>query len=271
MKLLKKLLWVIILPLSVPALSQPRLDNTVQLVDTDAQPVAHEPLREADIAFQWTVERVIDTREKQNLALNWPQNPLINLMVKSALEANLPAYTTSECAEHYSDSELVARGSYCHVIQVPCWDDPDELCDSFICEPLDLSKVVKWRVIEEWVFDKEQGRMIPRIVSIAPLFRPVVAGLELEAIPLFWIKYDEARNILAQNKVFEGHNEAGMVSYDHFFQARLFSSYITKYPNAFDLQIGQMEEFAENNMAALYEAERIKQKLFETEHDQWEY
>ncbi|MDL5048930.1 hypothetical protein QQ054_23235 [Oscillatoria amoena NRMC-F 0135] len=56
-----------------------------------------------------------------------------------------------------------------------------------------------------------------------------------------------------------------------FFQGRLFSSYVTKYPNAFDLPISQMEEFADNSLAALYQSEQIRLKLMETEHDLWEY
>ena len=57
----------------------------------------------------------------------------------------------------------------------------------------------------------------------------------------------------------------------HFFEKRMFSSYIIKWSNAYDYKIADYEEFKDNNMAALLEGERIKHKLFEMEHDLWEY
>lgn len=269
-KFILKNLWVLMLLVCPLAKAQP-FNNPPQ--DLTAAPVALEPLREADIAFQWTVERVIDTREKQNLALNWPKNSLRNVLMRAILEGEVTAYTNDSFSTTMADTTLATRGEYCRIIQVICpgSDDPTDLCDQYVCDPPDYEKMVKWRVIEQWYFDKEQSRMIPRIIGMALLYRPVVAGLELPETPLFWVKYDEARTVLAKNKILNPRNEQASISYDHFFQARQFSSYITKYPNVHDLRINEMEEYADNNMAALLQAEKMKQRLFETEHDLWEF
>ncbi len=266
-KFIKNQLWVLLLPLCFVANAQ---FNTPPR-DMTATPVAFEPLRQADIAFQWTVERIIDTREKQNLALNWPQNPLRNIMYNSVLTGQVPAYRNNQFTEAIPDTAIVHIGEYCYNVEIPCSDDYESVCDTFICDPLDIEKAVKWKVVEQWYFDSEQSRMIPRIIGLALMYRPIVGGLELPETPVFWVKYDDLRPALAQNQILNPHNEAASISFDHFFNARLFSSYIVKYPNVYDLPIGAMEEFADNNTAALLQAEKMKQKLFETEHDLWEF
>lgn len=265
-----KNLWVLMALVCSFATAQP-FNNPPQ--DNTASPVELEPLRQSDIAFQWTVERIIDSREKQNLSLNWPKNSLKNVLFSAILRGELTAYENDSFATTISPSVLAEKGEYCHIIEVICpeFNDPSILCDSTVCEPLDYDKLVKWKVIEQWYFDKEQGRMIPRIIGMALLYRPIVAGLELPETPLFWVKYDDARPALAKNKILNPKNEQASMSYDHFFNGRYFSSYIIKYPNVHDYYIGEMEEFADNNTAALLHSEEAKKKLFEMEHDQWEY
>lgn len=239
--------------------------------DMTAKPVAYEPLRAADVAFQWTVERIIDTRERQNLALNWPKNPLRNVLCQAVLTGQVPAYRNNEFSEVIPDTAIAGIGEYCHLEQYVCGDDEFTLCDTMICDPLDLEKLYKWKIVEQWYFDSKQSRMVPRIIGLALMYRPIVAGLELPETTVFWVKYEDLRPTLAQNLVINPANQASSVSMDHFFQARLFSSYIIKYPNVHDLSIGDMEEYADNNTAALLHAERMKQKLMETEHDLWEF
>lgn len=269
-KLKLKNLWVLLAGVCTFATAQP-FNNPPQ--DLTAQAVAHEPLRETDIAFQWTVERIIDSREKQNLALNWPKNSLKNVLFKAIFNSELTAYQNDSFATVIPDTVLAKKGEYCYLTMAPCPDatDPTDVCEVQVCDPLEHDKLVKWKVLEQWYFDKEQGRMIPRIIGLALLYRPIVAGLELPETPLFWVKYDEARAVLAKNKIFNPKNEQASISYDHFFNGRYFSSYIIKYPNVYDMYIGEMEEYADNNTAALLKAEERKQHLFEIEHDQWEY
>jgi gliding motility associated protien GldN len=269
-KLKLKNLWVLMAMVCTFATAQP-LNSPPQ--DLTTTPVELEPLRQADIAFQWTIERIIDTREKQNLALNWPKNSLKNILFKAILNGEITAYENDSFTTTIADTSLAKKGEYCYLQTVVCEgsDDASDLCEVLVCDPLDYDKLVKWKVIEQWYFDKEQSRMIPRIIGLALMYRPIVAGLELPETPLFWVKYDDARPALAQNKILNPKNEQASMSYDHFFNGRYFSSYIIKYPNVHDYYIGEMEEFADNNTAALLQAEETKKKLFEMEHDQWEY
>lgn len=269
-KIILKNLWVLMAVVCTFANAQP-FNNPPK--DLTATPVAYEPLREADIAYQLNLERIIDTREKQNLALNWPKNSLKHVVIKAILKGEVDAYYTDSFSSKIADTSFAKIGRRCWIEEVICpgSDDPTDVCDTFICEDLDYDKLLKWKIIEQWYFDNEQSRMIPRIVGLALMYRPIVAGFELPETPMFWVKYDEVRPTLAKNKILNPKNVQASMSYDHFFSGRYFSSYITKYPNVHDMQISEMEEFADNNTAALLEAEKAKQRLFEMEHDQWEY
>jgi DUF971 family protein len=72
-------------------------------------------------------------------------------------------------------------------------------------------------------------------------------------------------------EVFNRQNDAARVTFDDWFEQRLFSSYITKEANQYDNRIKDFEDFRDNKVATMLESERIKYDLFEKEHDLWEY
>jgi gliding motility associated protien GldN len=237
--------------------------------------IPYPGLREADVAYQKRVERVIDTREKQNLALTWPRNHMGKIIFSKVLDGTLTAYQNDSLSSQYTSEEVNERGAIVENKQVPNPLNPDDiydLIDTTIVTEFDPEKIIKWRVMEDWIFDRKHSTMIVRIIAIAPLFKPVVAGLELPETPLFWVRWDEAReDVLTNQEMFNPFNDAARISMAHFFEKRMFSSYIIKWSNPYDYMIRDYEEFKDNSMAALLEGERMKAKLFEMEHDLWEY
>ena len=60
------------------------------------------------------------------------------------------------------------------------------------------------------------------------------------------------------------------MSFDEFFQRRLFSSYIVKESNVYDRRInGYMNQ--EDHLSQLWEGERIKENIRSIESTMWEY
>jgi hypothetical protein len=51
----------------------------------------------------------------------------------------------------------------------------------------------------------------------------------------------------------------------------MFSSYIVKESNVYDMDINLFEEFKDDGIAAQLESDRIKNDLFILEHDLWQY
>jgi len=235
-------------------------------------------LREADVMYSRRIERVIDTREKINLCLKWPKNPLYNIIYRAVTEkGTLTAYKSDSLDQgsFYTPEDILKLGSYDKNIQVyPDPNDPYYAIDYVIPVRFKPEEIRKYKLIEEWDFDRNTSEMYVRILAIAPMYRPVAGstGIELPEQEMFYIKYnDDARKLFVNEELFNRFNDAGRLTVDDFFEQRLFNSYITKESNQYDLAIRQFEEFKVDPYEALLQGEEIKGKLFEFEHDLWEY
>ena len=122
------------------------------------------------------------------------------------------------------------------------------------------------RIKEDWYFDKQRSQLLVRILGICPVMMKDREGVEIPE-PLFWIYFPEARPILAKAEMFNRFNSAERRTYDEIFWKRMFGSYVYKEQNVYDRKISQYA----TGMDALLEAERIKNELFEFEHDLWEF
>jgi gliding motility associated protien GldN len=91
---------------------------------------------------------------------------------------------------------------------------------------------------------------------------------DISQTQLFWVYYPEIRYYLSKQEVFNPNNDAQRISFDDLFTQRRFSSYIFKISNVYDDRA--IREY-NTGMDAMFEAERIKNWLFEYEHDLWEY
>ncbi|NJM14058.1 MAG: gliding motility protein GldN [Bacteroidales bacterium] len=96
-------------------------------------------------------------------------------------------------------------------------------------------------------------------------------GLPTEEIirrPAFWIYFPEARPMLARHEVYNRQNDANSISLDDFFWQRRFNSYIFAQSNVYNNRT--IQEYT-IGLETLLEADKIKNWLFEVEHDLWEY
>lgn len=237
-------------------------------------------LREADVFWAKRIERVIDVREKQNQCMQWPKNPLTLILYNAVISGKLIPYTNDSLSSVLTIEELSKKGSDTTYQETPIDpNDPTLTKTDTISIPFDpVERIKKFRIVEDWIFDKKESRMFCRIVSIAPQYREKVAGIDLGWVDLCVLKYHEDQNneidcreIFVNMEIFNRQNDAARVTYDDWFEQRLFSSYITKEANQYDNKIKDFAEFSNNGVAALLEAERIKNDLFEREHDLWEF
>lgn len=229
-------------------------------------------LREGDVSWMTRYERIIDTRQKMNIVLRYPKLSVFDLMLKLALQSDGPKmYSDRDFKQELSDQEMKDRLTYVEYVDVP-----DTINGGTMTVPVKgavpFESLVKLQIMEDWVFDNVQSRMYPRIVGIAIVYRPVVAGgsVELNEQPLFWMKYNDIRPFFVNAEVFNK-NLAHRISMDHYFQARMFDSQIIKEPNVMDAPLKYYPEFEDNGLAALLKSEEIKNDLFVMEHDLWEY
>tara|TARA_B100000963_G_scaffold140995_1_gene122771 strand:- start:1491 stop:2702 length:1212 start_codon:yes stop_codon:yes gene_type:complete len=142
--------------------------------------------------------------------------------------------------------------------------------DVVLLEPFEARFVYKYRIVEDWFFDKRRSKMDARIVSITPYatFSNEEEQEEKASVGTFF--YPEIRELLANHKIFNEQNMMTRMSFDEYFQRRLFSSVIIKESNVYDRSIKEYID-EKNKLAQLLEAERIKENIRMYESNAWEY
>ncbi|MGB4773657.1 MAG: gliding motility protein GldN [Daejeonella sp.] len=241
----------------------------------DAKAIPYANLREADIMFSKRVWREIDLRDKMNMIFASPKLRLIDILMDAVMAGELTAYDANSSKGDVNGDEFStvlkpdqAMLQFVDSVLVPIIDKEGNQTGTEI-KPgeFNADSIVKFRIKEDWVFDKQRSVFETRIVGIAPMVKKKAAGLSFDDQPAFWIYFPEARQILATKEVVSRKNDATGLSYDDIFMKRIFASYIVKESNPEDLRI---KDYAQG-IDRLYESERIKKGLMDFEHDLWSY
>jgi gliding motility associated protien GldN len=231
-------------------------------------------LRESDVAFAKRVWREIDIREKMNSYLASPKQRLIDVLLNAIDAGELTAYDPTPTREDPGGDTFAiplaqgkARGRMADSSVVDKFDaNGNKTGSSVQAGEFNADSVVKFRIKEDWVFDRQRSIFEPRIVGIAPLIRINIAG-NADYQPAFWIYFPEARHILATKEIVSRNSDATGLSFDDAFVKRIFTSYIVKESNDKDERI---KDYA-NGIDRLYEAERMKKTLMDWELNLWQY
>jgi gliding motility associated protien GldN len=126
--------------------------------------------------------------------------------------------------------------------------------------------IERYRLKEDWIFDKNLSVRYVRIIGIAPMARNSKGILE----PLFWLHYDQCRYLFAEKESFNLSNDAFSGTFEDLFEMRHFTGNVIKEENIYDRDITGKNGYAQG-IDALLEGERIKKEIFEYEHDLWNY
>jgi gliding motility associated protien GldN len=246
------------------------LDGVVEKKLTmEKQLVDYDPVRENDIMWEKRIWRVIDTREKMNLPFTYPEEPFIKILLDGVKAGTIRGFSAiDDKFSKQMTAEEISKQLY-KIDSIPI-ENPEtgEVTVSIVQNDLDLTTIKRFRVKEVWFFDKELSRLRNRILGIAPL-RDVTddAGNFLYELNMFWVYYPECRDYLSRHTAFMEGNDANPMTWEDLLEKRIFSSYIFKESNVFDRRI---QEYA-TGVDMLVEGEKIKQGIFNFEHDLWSF
>ena len=232
-------------------------------------------LKESDVLFSKRVWREIDLRDKMNTIFASPKSRLITILTDAIQAGELTAYDASSTKDDVNGDEFSAvlkseeaMARFADSVLVPTFDKDGNQTGTVVkAGEFNPDSIIKFRIKEDWIFDKQRSVFEPRIIGIAPMVRISAAGQAFDEQPAFWIYFPEVRQLLVTKAVVNRSNDATGLSYDDIFVKRIFSSYIVKESNAADLRI---KDYA-SGIERLYESDRIKKALMDFEHDLWSF
>jgi gliding motility associated protien GldN len=227
-------------------------------------------LRESDMLWSTRHWERIYTKEKINLSLYYPEvelpdrKSLFNVLVDGIVNEN----TISEVF----DDDRFTRPLTVEMVQSriqridTTWDPDDPsrwlLIDTIRIRPKD---VVAWDIKSDWYFDKQRGELKNRIIGISPFVRDNTG----DVVNLFWVWFPDARYALATHVVYNFNNNNARLTFDQLFHLRKFNSVVYKEDNVYDRAIKDYKR--NSSMDQLLEAQYIREKLRNMEHDLWEF
>ncbi|HAE14270.1 MAG: gliding motility protein GldN [Chitinophagales bacterium] len=234
--------------------------------------IPYDHIREADVFWEKRVWRQLDFREKMNLPFTWPVDPFMDFIYKAIMNGELTAY--SPLYDDFGEGTALTiediKNKYEGVDTTYTYDDETyEEKILLIPRQFDYQNIKKMQIKEDWIFDEETSTLVVRIMGMAPIIERIdpFTGEPIGDEIMFWLYYPDLRNILVRHEVFNEKNSARYITFEDIFEMRYFSSYIIKEDNVYDRFI--------NSYAAgidlVLESDRIKNEIFEFEHQLWEF
>lgn len=248
-------------------------------VNHKSKAIPWQYLREDDIMWKKRVWREIDTREKQNMGFRYEGDEntgggmFIEILIDALKKGRIKGYkaTIDDRFTTAMTKDEIMESVSGKVDSIPV-EDPvtGNITITVVKRDFDPNAITKFRIKEDWIFDRNVGGMIVRIVGIAPV-RDVIGddGSFRGQQAMFWLYYPNLRKILAEYEVFNPQNDLARYTWDEFFENRQFSSKITKVSSTFVNDEGFKAHM--NSMESLYESQHTAEEIFNKEHDMWVY
>ncbi|WP_092581023.1 type IX secretion system ring subunit PorN/GldN [Hyunsoonleella jejuensis] len=253
-------------------------------VDND-KPLEYGYVDDRDILFSKMVWERVSLDERANFSLYYPidtnnigsnRRSLYDVLMKNIKNGKIKnIYDDSYFTTKRTLKDIEAALSKIDTTEygIEQLNAGEELSEEFIDRrDITAADIVEYRVKGLWYFDKRHAEMKYRLLGIAPVAPDVnfIDDENPDLVPLFWVFFPDAREVLHEAKAFNNENSAIPHSFDHLLNSRRFQGYIYKEENVQgDRQVN--EYITDNALMQLLESERIKTKIRDFELDMWTY
>ena len=261
----------------VRTIDQKKLDND--------KPLEYGYVDDRDIMWSKMTWEIVDLDERANFHLYYPiDTNNIGSNRRSLYDVLMKNIKNGKIANIYDDSYFTTKRTLKDIEAALVKIDTTELGIEQINAGEELSgeyidrrditaaDIMEYRIKGLWYFDKRQSELKYRLLGIAPV-APDVNFIDTDSqdlVPLFWVFFPDAREVLHEAKAFNDKNSSMPFSFDHILNARRFHGYIYQEENVQgDRKIN--EYISQNSLMQLLESERIKDKIRDFELDMWTY
>ncbi len=252
-----------------------RKDGVIDKVEHNNYITPWQPIREADVLWKKRVWREIDTRQKQNISFRYPGDDesgggmYIEILMDALKKGMITAFSDDRFTTPLSVSDVLAL-TVGKPDTIPVELANGEIQMKVVTHQFNPESITKFRIKEDCIFDKNLGRMITHIIGLAPYMdRYNEDGSYRLSIPMFWLYYPDIRANNARFEVYNPENDVYRINWDDFFEKRLFASYIIK--STINNPLQDDIKSLKTGIDRLNESERLREEMFNKEHDLWVY
>lgn len=253
-------------------------------VDND-KPLEYGYVDDRDILFSRTIWEKVVLDERANFPLYYPidtnnigsdRRSLYDVLMKNIKNGKIENiyddsyFTTKRTLKDIEASLSKIDTTELGIEQINAGEELSaEYIDRYDISAADIRE---YHIRGLWYFDKRQSEMKYRLIGIAPVAPDVnfIGSENPDLVPLFWVFFPDARQVLHKAKTFNNENSSMPFSFDHLLNSRRFQGYIFKEENVQNDR-AVSEYVSENALMQLLESERIKDKIRDFELDMWTY
>lgn len=250
-------------------------DGVIDRVEHSNRLLETPRIREIDVAWKRRVWRVIDVRQKSNQAFVYEGDQysgggaFIEILLNGIKTGAIKAYSkeddrfTTELDLEQFSTMIGGSVDTVRVINPVTEEETFEITK----RPFDINSVTKYRVKEDWIQDRNRGKMVVEIIGLAPLqaVRNPETGDYLGDAAMFWLHYPDIRTYLGKFEVYNPRNDLARMTWADYFDMRYFTSYVYKtsgnnaHNNEFD-----------KGLRGLEDGQRAMDQIYNMSMDMWE-
>ncbi|MBQ4376384.1 MAG: gliding motility protein GldN [Bacteroidales bacterium] len=240
-------------------------------------------LRENDVVWETSIWRTIDLRAKFNQCFYYPIDPqgvhgrknFAYMLWDAIVNDQIMIFKDDECKIPIDNQFFVKQMTKGDTLQLEIIDEDENYEYKTIVVPHEFSSenILQIHLKEAWYIEKVDSKQNIRYLSLAlgmNKFRTVgEQQINLGIVTLFWVPMlsSNVRKLLMQHESYYEDNIAHLPPWMYIFDTRRYESFVTQESNRFNRTIMSYL----TGQDALYEAERIENKLLEISQDMWEW
>lgn len=219
-----------------------RKDNILEdgSMDSTATPLDYTKIFASDAMYRVRVWRTIDARTPHNAKYFYNKaieggddKRLINIILRGIKEEGVQAFSNIDDRFTSPISFDEAVGGFGAGKDTSARYDMEGNISGYQVRNRAVSpdSVFKFRLKEEWLFNKRDGKTYVRILGIAPVTSYTTSDgytMDNSEHAVFWVYYPDLRKVLVRNNIINPLNMNGYVTWEQVFENRLFESKIIK-------------------------------------------
>lgn len=248
-------------------------DGTIDRVkDRNYRTLEWYNIRENDIAFKRRFWKRIDVKERQNMPFIYRGDEysgggaFVEILLDGIKRGKIRAFADDQFNREYSYEDVSSKLSTDKQIEVV---DPitQEITIKTIHNTFNPDNVAMYEIEEDYIFDRNAGRMVARLRSITPMLAMLDENTQefLAWNPLFTIYYPEARKTLSQFEVYNPQNDVHRQSWSDYLDRMMYSGYIIK-----SSRNNPGGDQINSGLRGLYEGQKEMEMLIQKDMDMWE-